>query len=49
MLQAGLVFAGTLLAFSIRQFAITNALFVLVWLGVAVAIYREHKHISKEA
>ena len=49
MLQAGLVFAGTQLAFSIRQFAITNALFVLVWLGVAVAIYREHKRISREA
>ncbi|MCW5982665.1 MAG: MFS transporter [Bryobacteraceae bacterium] len=49
MLQAGLVFAGTQLAFSIKNFALANVVFVLIWLAVAAAIYREHKRISHVA
>jgi AAA family ATP:ADP antiporter len=49
MLQAGVVFAGTQLAFSTQNFALVNVVFVLAWLAVAVAVYREHKRISHEA
>jgi ATP:ADP antiporter, AAA family len=42
-LSAVLVFAGTQLAFSISQFAITNSFFVLVWLAVALAIMQVRK------
>lgn len=49
MLQAGVVFVGTQLAFTIKNFAMANVVFVLLWLGVAAAIYREHKRVSKEA
>src|SRR5439155_14286408 len=41
--SALLVFIGTRLAFDIRNFALANALFVLVWLSVAVAIVRLRK------
>jgi AAA family ATP:ADP antiporter len=46
MLQAGVVFAGTALAFSTRAYALVNLLLVAVWLMLAVAIAREHKRIS---
>ncbi len=43
MLQAGVVFLGTQLAFGISDFALLNLVFVLVWLGIVGMIYREHK------
>jgi AAA family ATP:ADP antiporter len=46
MLQAGVVFAGTALAFSTRAYALVNLALVAVWLMLAVAIAREHKRIS---
>jgi AAA family ATP:ADP antiporter len=46
MLQAGVVFAGTQLAFQVPQFAAVNLLFVVIWLLVAALIFREHKKIS---
>jgi AAA family ATP:ADP antiporter len=42
-LSALLVFIGTQLAFAIPQFAMTNTLFVLVWLAFAIAIVRLRK------
>jgi len=41
--QAAVVFIGTMLAFSIRSFATVNIVLVLVWIGLAVAIAREHR------
>jgi len=41
--QAAVVFIGTTLAFSIRSFATVNIVLVLVWIGLAVAIAREHR------
>lgn len=50
MLQAGIVFAGvTWLGFEVRNFALVNVVFCALWLVVAVAIYRKHKQISREA
>jgi len=48
MLQAGIVFGGVQLGFGIRQFALVNVCFVLIWLAVAVVIYREHKKLTAE-
>ena len=48
MLQAGVVFVGVQLAFGISHYAIVNVIFVLIWLGVAVAIAREHRKLSTE-
>ena len=49
MLQAGVVFVGIQLGFGIRNFALANTLFCVVWLGIAVVIFREHKRITKES
>jgi AAA family ATP:ADP antiporter len=38
-----LVFAGTQLALSLQGFAAVNVVFALVWLGIAIAIYRHIK------
>jgi AAA family ATP:ADP antiporter len=46
MLQAAVVFVGTMLAFSIRGFALVNVLLVLVWIALAVAIAREHRKLA---
>jgi AAA family ATP:ADP antiporter len=46
MLQAVLVFVGTSLAFQVRHYAIVNVIFVLAWIGVAVAISREHRQLT---
>jgi AAA family ATP:ADP antiporter len=46
MLQAGIVFLGTRLAFSISHFAAMNLAFVAAWLFVVSLIYKEHKRIS---
>lgn len=43
LLQAGIVFAGTRLAFGVRQFAAFNELLVILWIVVVIQIYREHK------
>ena len=46
MLQAAVVFIGTMLAFSIRGYALMNVMFILVWIGLAVAIAREHRALA---
>ena len=46
MLQAAVVFVGTMLAFSIRSYALVNIALVLVWIGLAVAIAREHRVLA---
>jgi AAA family ATP:ADP antiporter len=43
MLQAAVVFVGTMLAVGIRGYALVNVVLVLVWIGLAVAIAREHR------
>lgn len=43
LLQAAVVFVGTTLAFGIRGYALINVALVVVWIGLAVAIAREHK------
>jgi AAA family ATP:ADP antiporter len=48
MLQAGIVFGGLYLGFGVRQFALVNVCFAVLWLVMAVVIYREHKKISGE-
>jgi AAA family ATP:ADP antiporter len=46
MLQAGVVFLGAQLAFGIRGFAVLNLALTLVWLGIVVAIAREHRKLE---
>jgi AAA family ATP:ADP antiporter len=46
MLQAAVVFIGTMLAFGIRGYAIVNVALVLVWIVLAVAIVREHRLLA---
>ncbi len=46
MLQAAVVFIGTMLAFSIRGYALVNVALVVVWIGLAVAIAREHRALA---
>ena len=41
--QAGIIFAGTALHFSIRAFSVTTLVITLAWLGVAGRLYVEHK------
>lgn len=48
MLQAVLVFVGVQLAFAVQHYAAANVIFVLIWLGVALAIAREHRKLSTE-
>jgi ATP:ADP antiporter, AAA family len=45
VLQAAVVFGGSLLAWNVRHYAGVNIVLVLVWLWVAWAIYREHKRM----
>jgi AAA family ATP:ADP antiporter len=45
MLQAVVVFASTAFAFGVRGIALLNLVFVAVWLGLVVAIVREHKKL----
>jgi AAA family ATP:ADP antiporter len=49
MLQAGIVYAGTTLAFSVGQFATVNIALAAAWIGIAVLVYRQHKHLATEA
>jgi AAA family ATP:ADP antiporter len=46
LLQAVVVFLGTMLAFGIRSYALVNVVLVVVWLALAVAIAREHKKLT---
>jgi AAA family ATP:ADP antiporter len=43
VLLAGIVFVGTKLALSLSGFATISVVLTLVWIGVTIAIYREHK------
>jgi AAA family ATP:ADP antiporter len=44
--QAAVVFIGTSLAFGVRSFATVNIALVLIWIGLAVAIAREHRLLA---
>jgi ATP:ADP antiporter, AAA family len=46
MLSAAVVFAGTAMAFTVRQYAFTNLVVVIAWLAIAFAIVREHRKIA---
>ena len=46
MLQAVLVFVGTTFLFGIRGFALVNLALTVVWLGIVVAIAREHRRLD---
>jgi AAA family ATP:ADP antiporter len=46
MLQAVLVFVGAQLAFGIRGFALVNLALTIVWLGIVMAIAREHRKLE---
>lgn len=41
--QAGLVMLGAQLAFGIREYAVVNVAFVILWLGIVALLYREHR------
>ncbi|HTT65814.1 MAG TPA: hypothetical protein VMG35_28385 [Bryobacteraceae bacterium] len=43
MLSAVLVFVGSRLAFSVQNYAALNLVFVFVWVGLVVAVVRQHK------
>jgi AAA family ATP:ADP antiporter len=45
MLSAAVVFAGTTLAFTVRNYALLNVVVVVVWLVIALAIAREHRKL----
>jgi AAA family ATP:ADP antiporter len=45
VLQALVVFVGTLLAFQTRHYAVLNLVFVAIWLGLVIAIGREYKKL----
>jgi len=50
VLQAGIVLAGTALAFGINGFLLVNLVLILVWLAVAVGIARAHRrHTHKDS
>jgi AAA family ATP:ADP antiporter len=49
LIQAGLVFVGTALAFTVEKFAILNVALVGIWLVIALMVYREHKKLTAEA
>lgn len=48
VMQAGLVLVGTALGLSVSAFSAINLTLVLVWVGIAVLLYRQHKLISTE-
>jgi AAA family ATP:ADP antiporter len=47
MIQAGVVFAGTQMAFGVREFATFNVVMTLVWLGLVWRIAIEHKTLTE--
>jgi ATP:ADP antiporter, AAA family len=48
VLQAGIIFAGTRLHASLTSYATTTVAFTVLWILVAVALYREHCKQSQE-
>ena len=48
LLQAVVVFIGTALAFSSRQYAIVNIVFIAAWLIIAIAIAREYRRRTSD-
>jgi AAA family ATP:ADP antiporter len=46
--SALLVFAGATFAWGTRAFAASNAILVVIWLGLAVAIIRENRRVSAQ-
>ncbi|MCC7235047.1 MAG: hypothetical protein IT163_07075 [Bryobacterales bacterium] len=49
MVQAAVVYGGTAMAWTTKNFAVLNACFVVVWLLVALQIHREFKRQEREA
>ena len=47
VLSAGAVFVGTMLAFSVRHYALVNVAVICVWIVIALAIAREHRRITE--
>jgi AAA family ATP:ADP antiporter len=47
--SALLVYAGTSFAWGTRAFAASNAILVVIWLGLAVAIIRENRRFTAQA
>ena len=45
LLQAGVVFIGASLAFTVSHFAAVNVVLVLIWLAIVVGIVREHRKL----
>src|SRR6202012_3919110 len=43
VMQAGIIFAGTALHFSIRAFSVTTLVITLLWIFVTFKLYQEHK------
>jgi ATP:ADP antiporter, AAA family len=48
MLQAAIVLGGSWLALAVWQYALVNVIFAAVWIGIAVAIAREHRKLTAE-
>jgi ATP:ADP antiporter, AAA family len=48
VLQAGVIFLGTLLQFSVRSFAGVTLGITLAWLYVAFRLFQEHRRLSPE-
>ena len=49
VLAAGVVWIGTLLALPPRMFAAVNVVVVVVWIGLAIAVGREHQRLVRTA
>jgi AAA family ATP:ADP antiporter len=47
--QAAVVLLGAQLAFGIREYALVNVFFVLLWLAVVVLLHREHLNRDSDA
>jgi ATP:ADP antiporter, AAA family len=48
MLQAGIVFGGTLIGLSVSGYAMVTLGMVVIWLAIAAAIFREHRRRASE-
>lgn len=48
MIQAGIVATGVSLGFAVGSFAVVNMALAVVWLLVALAIYRRHRRLSTQ-
>lgn len=46
VISTGLVVAGTLAAYSMREFAITNLGLIVVWVGLSLVLLRENRRIT---